>query len=114
MNQMVVRRLLERLGVQATFVEDGEQAVESVMSKTFDLVLMDRHMPNVDGLEATRRIRSIPGVRSATPVVALTASVMSGDRRECLEAGMNAFLPKPIDPKMLEEALRTHARNPTG
>ena len=109
-NQLVVRRFLERLGVHAVFVDDGEEAVASVMKTTFDLVLMDRHMPKVDGLEATRRIRRLPGQRADTPVVALTASVMADDRQECLEAGMNAFLPKPVEPKMLEEALRTHAR----
>ena len=112
-NQLVVRRMLEKLGVHATFVEDGEQAVESVTRTSFDLVLMDRHMPGVDGLEATRRIRRLPTERAQTPVVALTASVMADDRTECLEAGMNAFIPKPIEPKLLERTLRRHARSPT-
>ena len=109
-NQLVVRRLLEKLGAQTTVVEDGEQAIESVRATTFDLVLMDRHMPKLDGLEATRQIRRLAGYRAQTPVVALTASVMADDQRECLAAGMNAFLPKPIEPKMLEHVLRTHAR----
>ena len=109
-NRLVVGRMLKNLGVTAKFVEDGEQAVASVAQSTYDLVLMDRHMPLVDGLEATRRIRSLPNRRAATPVVALTASVMADDRTECLDAGMNAFIPKPIEPKVLELTLRQYAR----
>ena len=112
-NRLVARRMLEKLGVNVTFVEDGDEAVHAVAATTFDLVLMDRHMPNVDGLEATRRIRKLPTVRSGTPIVALTASVMADDRTECIEAGMNAFIPKPIEPKLLEQTLRRHARCPS-
>lgn len=109
-NQLVVRRFLERLGVQPSIVNDGASAIDSVQKQVFDLVLMDRHMPNVDGLEATRRIRQMSGDRARTPIVALTASVMAEDQRACLAAGMNAVLPKPIEVSMLANTLRTYAR----
>ncbi|MEO1228267.1 MAG: ATP-binding protein [Myxococcota bacterium] len=109
-NQMVVQKFLNRLGVHTAFVDDGAQAIAAVENQAFDLVLMDRHMPKVDGLEATQRIRALPGPAGETPVVALTASVMAGDRAECLAAGMDAFLAKPFSPKELEDALRDHAR----
>ena len=109
-NQLVVRKILERCGAQAIIVDDGASAVASLERETYDVVLMDRHMPNLDGLEATRRIRQMAGDRARTPIVALTASVMVGDRQDCLAAGMDAVLAKPIEVEMLQKTLRAYAR----
>ena len=95
-NQLVARRLLERQGHSVTLVADGRQAVEAFENAAFDLVLMDVQMPEMDGYEATAAIRAQEGGRSRTPVLALTAHAMSGDRERCLQAGMDGFISKPI------------------
>ena len=93
-NQQIARRQLQRLGLEVDVVDDGRRAVEAFASGTYDLVFMDCQMPGVDGLEATRRLRQ-SGV--ATPIVALTASVLDETRRACAEAGMNDYLAKPVE-----------------
>lgn len=99
-NQQVANELLEALGVEITLATTGEEALEILAMCEFDLILMDIQMPGMDGLETTAAIRTDLGdVR--TPIVAMTANVMSGDRERCLEAGMNDHIGKPIDPKAL-------------
>ncbi|MEQ8280143.1 MAG: SDR family NAD(P)-dependent oxidoreductase [Deltaproteobacteria bacterium] len=92
-NQVVARRMLERMGCQVFIAADGQEAIDRLASETFDLVLMDCHMPNVSGLEATKRLRE-RGV--ALPIVAMTASAMSGERERCLASGMDDYLTKPV------------------
>lgn len=105
-NQIVARRLLEQLGVEATVVDDGYAAVSLLAAgERFDLVLMDLYMPNLDGFAATRAIRSLPGPARQTPIVALSASTLPGDRARSLEAGVDGHLSKPIDPQALDAAL---------
>ncbi|MEM7022295.1 MAG: response regulator [Pseudomonadota bacterium] len=89
--------MLEKVGHAIDVVEDGAAALEAVRNKTYDLVLMDVQMPELDGLEATRRIRALPGDQAAVPVVAITANAMTGDDQRCLDAGMNDYITKPID-----------------
>ena len=101
-NQILIRSLLERLGLQVTIVEDGCEAVKKTEQEEFDLILMDIQMPNMNGYEATRTIRK-EGI--ATPIVAVTASVMKGDRTKCMDAGCDGYLSKPIDQKKLLEIL---------
>ena len=108
-NQLVVERFLRRLGVDTRIVDNGAEAVDVIQRETFDVILMDRHMPKLDGLEATRRIRRLEGPPGQTPVIALTASVMAWDRKACLEAGMNDLLPKPVEMSTLEQTLRRYA-----
>jgi signal transduction histidine kinase/ActR/RegA family two-component response regulator len=110
-NRRVLCKLLERMGVtDVTAVEDGIQVVEAFEQRRWDIVLMDVQMPMVDGLDATRRIRASERLRHAppTPVVALTAHALQGDKERCLAAGMDDYLTKPIRRAALEETLVRH------
>ena len=101
-NQRLAARLLEKRGHQVEVAANGREAIEKYSAGRFDLILMDVQMPEMDGLEATRRIRELEaGCGRRTPILALTAFAMKGDESDCLAAGMDAFLIKPIDPKQL-------------
>jgi CheY-like chemotaxis protein/HPt (histidine-containing phosphotransfer) domain-containing protein len=102
-NMRLIERLLERLGAEAIVVPNGRRAIDAVRAGDLDLVLMDCHMPEMDGFAATRAIRS---EGSSVPIIALTADAMSGDRDICLAAGMNDYLPKPIVPADLAATMR--------
>ncbi len=99
-NQEVAIELLTGAGFEVDLAVDGQKAVEMVESKSYDIVLMDMQMPLMDGIEATRWFRQNSRFDSL-PIVAMTANVMAGDRDKCLEAGMNDYIPKPIDPEQL-------------
>jgi len=96
MNQMVVKGLLTKQGHTVAIANNGAEAVDAVLQDDFDVVLMDVQMPEVDGFEATRRMRALPNGKAGLPIVALTAHVMQGERDSCLAAGMNAHAGKPI------------------
>lgn len=104
-NQMLIGILIDELGLTYTMVNDGVDAVEKFAKEKFDLVLMDENMPNLNGTEAMKQIRSIHG--NDTPIVALTANVMSGDKERFIEAGMNAYVAKPIDDDELYRVLKS-------
>jgi signal transduction histidine kinase/DNA-binding response OmpR family regulator len=106
-NQMLARRLLENIGARVTLADTGEAAIERLAAAAFDVVLMDCQMPVLDGYDATRRIRAgAAGADMASiPIIALTAHALSGDRRRCLDAGMDEYLTKPIDPAALRVLL---------
>lgn len=107
-NVMLATALLGKLGHTVDTVGNGCEALEALASRPFDIVLMDVHMPEMDGLEATRRIREAErlGRRpNRIPIVALTASTLEGDRQICIDAGMDAFLAKPLDPAALKALL---------
>ena len=103
-NQKLAQRLLERAGHTVTLVDNGRLAVEAVSANSFDVVLMDVQMPNMDGLEATRRLRASERGRRLH-VVAMTANAMQGDRERCIDAGMDDYVPKPVTPDYLARAL---------
>ncbi|MCU0223619.1 MAG: response regulator [Acidobacteria bacterium] len=112
-NQRLVTRLLEKAGHTVTVVANGREAVEAYGCGPFDVVLMDVQMPEMDGLAATRAIRAIEAVRGGrVPIVAMTARAMERDREECLAAGMDGHLPKPIQPRELRAYLRRLATSP--
>ena len=99
-NQQVAVELLREAGCEPMIANNGAEAVRLVQERTFDVVLMDVHMPVMDGITATRRIRALEQ-GSRIPILAMTASAMASDRTECLEAGMDDHIPKPIDPTLL-------------
>jgi len=105
-NQKLAVKILERMGHTVTVAENGRIAVDSVTRISFDLVLMDVQMPEMDGLEATRAIREIEKTtHERVPIVAMTAYAMKGDREKCLEAGMDGYVSKPIDIKELSRTI---------
>ena len=104
-NQQVTLGMLNSLGCKADLAQDGAEAVEMVAKGDYSLVLMDYQMPVMDGLAATKAIRALDGPKSKVVIIALTASAMSGDREECLAAGMDDYLDKPLDRARLVESL---------
>jgi CheY-like chemotaxis protein len=104
-NQRVVVALLAKLGCEAVVVVNGALAVQGALAGRFDLILMDCQMPELDGFEATRQIRLQE--RTHTPIIALTAGALDGDRERCLEAGMDDYLSKPVRLEELSRALGT-------
>ena len=102
--RLVLSRQLARLEVTATAIGDGAEAVETVRQGRFDAVLMDRHLPGVDGLDATRRIRHLPSGRDL-PVIVMTADTRPEHRRECLDAGVDDYLAKPLEMANLRDTL---------
>ena len=109
-NQLVIRGILAHFGHHVDIVADGNEAVSAVQRTPYDLVLMDIHMLEMDGVEATRMIRKLPGAVGDLPIVALTANAMKGDRDEYLAAGMTDYLSKPVDRDALLDVLTKVAR----
>jgi CheY-like chemotaxis protein len=106
-NQKLARRLLEREGCVVTAAADGEEACELYERGAFDLILMDVQMPRLDGFGAVRRIRECETATGAhTPIIAMTAHAMRGDRDRCLDAGMDGYVSKPIQVAALFHAIR--------
>ena len=106
-NQQVACELLQAAGFVVDVAENGRIALERVQAQPYDLVLMDMQMPVMDGLEATRAIRRLAHL-GALPIVAMTANAMQADRQRCVDAGMNGYVTKPIDPDALWRALVLH------
>ena len=105
-NQKVALFILAKLGYRCDSVSDGQEAVDAIASRDYDVILMDMQMPEMDGLEATRTIRKNQREDKPTPwIIAITANAMEGDRERCLEAGMNDYLSKPIKSSPLATAL---------
>jgi PAS domain S-box-containing protein len=111
-NQKVVSWLLAPLNCQFDIVENGLEAVAAVARSHYDVVLMDVQMPEMDGITATKQIRSLNGTDGQVPIIAMTANAMQGDREKYLEAGMNDYIPKPIDQRDLLNAITRIAGNP--
>jgi CheY-like chemotaxis protein len=104
-NQKLALRLLGQMGYRADLASNGIEAVESVGRQTYDVVLMDVQMPEMDGLEASRRITAQGPPDQRPRIVAMTANAMQGDREQCLAAGMDDYVTKPIRVEALVQAL---------
>ncbi len=100
-NRLVAMKILDKLGYRAEAVSDGRQAVQAVLQKKFDLVLMDCQMPEMDGFEATAAIRKEEPAGQRIAIIAITANAIQGDREACIEAGMDDSLSKPVEPAQL-------------
>lgn len=111
-NQLVARRLLEKMGHSVDVVSTGLEAITAVGVSEYDLILMDISMPAMDGIEATARIRALPGKLGQTPIVALTANAMESDKRTYEAAGMNGFVSKPIVQAKLSAVLGAAVQTP--
>lgn len=110
MNRDMLSRRLTRKGYEVVIAVDGKQGVDMATSENPDLILMDMSLPEIDGWEATRRIKADPAV-SAIPVIALTAHAMAGDREQALAAGCDDYDTKPIElPRLLEKIAAQFAR----
>jgi signal transduction histidine kinase/CheY-like chemotaxis protein len=105
-NRLVAVHVLERCGFRAHVVNDGREALQALSTQTYDAVLMDCQMPNIDGYEATRELRRRESGARHTPVIAMTAHAMTGDRDRCLAAGMDDYIAKPVRSQTLVEVLR--------
>ncbi len=112
-NQEVMHDLLEMFGARVTVAGDGRQGIRCLQTGSFDLVLMDIHMPALDGFAATAEIRQEPRF-DKLPIIALTANALEGDPERCLSAGMNDYLAKPIQPDLLFACLKRHLDVPEG
>jgi signal transduction histidine kinase/ActR/RegA family two-component response regulator len=104
-NRKVVGLLLQSMGHEVSFAEDGQQALVLASAQDFDLVLMDIHMPVMDGLDSARQIRALAGSRARVPIVALTADVVNDAAEQAMAAGMNGFLSKPLQKTQLLAAM---------
>jgi len=109
-NQRVAQRNLEKVGLHVEIAANGREALEAWSARRFDLILMDCHMPEMDGYDATREIRKRENGGSRVPIVALTANALQGDRERCLEAGMDDYMAKPLEPEKLRACLSRHVR----
>ena len=104
-NQLLIKILLNKLGLHVTVVENGQRAVEAVTQQSFDMILMDIQMPGIDGYEATRLIRE-KGI--TTPIIAVTANTSGGEMDNCLQAGCDDYVPKPISNEVLIKVISKH------
>ncbi|MDP9481674.1 MAG: response regulator, partial [Chloroflexota bacterium] len=104
-NQRIAVKMLEKMGCRVDVAINGRRALDALETTHYDLVLMDCQMPEMDGFEATRALRSREGDGHRTPIVAMTANAMAGDRERCLDAGMDGYLAKPVRPDELTAAV---------
>ncbi|MEA2100091.1 MAG: ABC transporter substrate-binding protein [Campylobacterota bacterium] len=106
-NQMLMGMLLDDFGLDSEVANDGLEAIKAVKNTKYDLILMDENMPNMNGIEATKQIKLLDGIKQI-PIIAVTANALKGDKEKFLDAGMDDYLPKPIDSDELEKMIRKY------
>ena len=111
-NALLTRTLLEADGCHVDVVEDGSLAVDAMRANKYDMIFMDMRMPNMDGLESTRKIRTLSEAAKTIPIVALTANAFDDDRNACFDAGMNDFMTKPVSAEELQQMVQTWTKEP--
>ncbi len=107
-NQLLVKTLLKQWQMQVIVAENGKKALELIQQKPFKLVLMDVHMPEMDGYTATRAIRKLKGAAAELPIIAMTASALQGEAEKCLQAGMDDYISKPFNKDDFRQKLDQH------
>lgn len=112
-NQLVLKAALNKLGLATVCANNGEEGIRAVENNDLDVILMDCQMPVMDGFEATRHIRALSSDKSNVPIIAITANAMSRDKDLCLESGMNDYMSKPVNVKLLEDILMRWLPHPT-
>lgn len=110
-SQLVIKTALEKRGHMVTTARDGQEALDAIERRDFDLILMDMQMPTMDGMTATRKIRALKGPQARVPIYALSAQVMDSDKKAAFAAGLNGYLTKPIIWEELDAVLRVTSRN---
>ena len=111
MNQKLAIALIKRAGYSVHPVENGIKAIETLKQSTYNLILMDVQMPEMNGFEATKAIRQMEGEKKHIPIVAMTAHAMKGDKERCLKAGMDDYIAKPIEPQELFDTIEKWSKN---
>jgi len=111
-NQKIALWMLEKIGCNVNVAANGIEALKALQLFSYDLIFMDCQMPEMDGYEATRRIRKLPKPISDIPIVALTANAFKEDQTKCIEAGMNDFVTKPVESSTLESKLKRYLKAP--
>ncbi len=109
-NRKIVNQLLSKKGWEVTLAENGKEAVDKARDQDFDIILMDVQMPEMDGLDATRMIRKHEKGQKHTPIIAMTAHAMKGDKEKCLAVGMDFYVSKPVNPNELYQAIEKYAQ----
>lgn len=104
-NAVLATTIIKRAGHHVDLANNGQEAIDRVKTHSYDVILMDMHMPEVDGIEAAKKIRNLDGDKAQTPIVALTANAMASDRQKCIGAGMDDFISKPFEPSDLTDML---------
>ena len=112
-NRILIKRVLESEGFTVIEAENGLAGIEAAEAERPDLILMDINLPDIDGYECSTRIRR-HGILMHTPIVALTANVMEGDRQKALDAGLDGYIPKPVDIDLLPKQIADHLRENSG
>jgi len=112
-NQELTKEMMELMGCVVDVAEDGADALDKYSNNNYDVIMMDVQMPNMDGYEATKKIREIENKteRKHTPIIAITASALQGDEEKCLNAGMDDYISKPIKGENLENKLMKYIGN---
>lgn len=107
-NQEVTQGILELMGFEVDLAENGREALERHDTHEYDIILMDIQMPEIDGYEATKKIRTREKDAKRTPIIALTANALAGDKEKCLKAGMDDYISKPVEAEKLEDILQRY------